>query len=125
MICRYMPQKERLLLWKSTGNTVPDGYVLSHSCDVPYCGNLQHMCVRRDKTTGWSRTAHYAKLVREMKPGEFFDLPRPKNMSNFRTAIYAGAKEVKVSIRSGGDHQQCGAENTNCCYAGAFIAVRN
>lgn len=49
-ICRYMPQRERVFRWVFANGFIPDDYLLSQSCKVPYCDNPKHaLLVRRKK----------------------------------------------------------------------------
>jgi hypothetical protein len=93
IICRYSPQAERVRLWESINDPVPESMRVGWTCKVAYCEKLDHMCLVERKNLHWRDYAPYVRAVAKLKPGQsciLRDVPNSGNeAAKFRCAMYA------------------------------------
>lgn len=96
----YLKQTDRRVLWEKAWGPVPALHTVGSKCRVPYCKNLECMCIKPDKNAGRQNVAQYRDRLRALQAGEYIEIPVPENLEKFRASLRSGSCRLHIVTRT-------------------------
>jgi len=93
LICRFMPNAQRVELWTQAHGPVPEGMRIGNSCHVQYCGKLEHMVLVEDLTYATrKRSEKYVHIwphLADLEPGKsiFVAIPPATDVEDYAIGL--------------------------------------
>lgn len=99
--CSYLPAGERETIWIANRGEIPDGQRVGWTCEVAYCGKLEHMVLVEDKNSKRHSWAKYHEELRSLEVGEGKYIVISGDDDDFRRlrcALHQAAGKIRFSL---------------------------